>query len=118
MKTNKKPLSIVERAKKSFVGKIVCRLMGEEKGAVMMEYVIVAVLIAAAVAVAAWVFGRGVFTGFQTGDAAVRGDVDSAQKIRDESVNEAPTMHKNASDSNKKFINAPVTEGSTTTDSL
>ena len=46
MNTNKKPLSIVERAKKTFVGKIVCRMMGEERGAVMMEYVIVAVLIA------------------------------------------------------------------------
>ena len=50
MKASRKPLGIVERAKKSFVGKIVCRAMGEETGAVMMEYVIVAVLIAAAVA--------------------------------------------------------------------
>ena len=32
MNTNKKTLSIVERAKKTFVGKIVCRMMGEERG--------------------------------------------------------------------------------------
>ena len=45
-----KRMRIVERARKSLVGRAICRLLGEERGAVMMEYVIVAGLIAAAAA--------------------------------------------------------------------
>ena len=40
------------------IGRIVCRVLGEEKGAVAMEYVILAVLIAAAIVVAVAVFGK------------------------------------------------------------
>ena len=48
----------IARAKKHLLGKVLCRLFGDEKGAVMMEYVIVAVLIAAACVVAVAMFGR------------------------------------------------------------
>lgn len=44
--------------KKSRFGRLVCRILGNEKGAVMMEYVIIAVLIAAACVVAVAVFGK------------------------------------------------------------
>ena len=46
------------RLKNSVFGKMLRRLFGEEKGAVMMEYVIVAVLIAAACVVAVAMFGK------------------------------------------------------------
>lgn len=44
--------------KKSRFGRLFCRILGNEKGAVMMEYVIIAVLIAAACVVAVAVFGK------------------------------------------------------------
>ena len=46
------------KIRKSMLSRLVCRILGEEKGAVMMEYVIVAVLIAAACVVAVAVFGK------------------------------------------------------------
>ena len=67
----------INKIKQSRFGRIVCRMFGEERGAVMMEYVIVAVLIAAAVAVGAWYFGRSVNNEFRVASHAVVGD-DSA----------------------------------------
>lgn len=55
-------------------GRIVRRMLGEETGAVMMEYVIIAVLIAAAVAVGAWYFGRSVNNEFRVASHAVVAD--------------------------------------------
>lgn len=46
------------KIRKSMLSRLVCRVFGEEKGAVMMEYVIIAVLIAAACVVAVAVFGK------------------------------------------------------------
>ena len=43
---------------KSFVGRALRRLLGEEKGTVMMEYIVVGLLIAAAAVIAVSTFGR------------------------------------------------------------
>ena len=48
----------VRAIKNSRFGRFVTRVLGEEKGAVAMEYVILAVLIAAAIVVAVAVFGK------------------------------------------------------------
>jgi len=48
----------MKRWKNSRIHKVVCRLMGDKAGGVMMEYVILAVLIAAAVVVAVAMFGK------------------------------------------------------------
>ncbi len=48
----------VRAISKSRFGRLVARVLGEEKGAVAMEYVILAVLIAAAIVVAVAVFGK------------------------------------------------------------
>lgn len=45
------------KAKNSFLGRALRRLAGEEKGTVMMEYIVIALLIAAAAVVAVGVFG-------------------------------------------------------------
>lgn len=115
MKTNKKNLSMIERAKKSFVGRIVCRIMGEEKGAVMMEYVIVAVLIAAAVAVGAWFFGKDILNMFGVGGRAATGQVDEARKLQDAAQTESKRGHEQATTQEKKFIKTSeaTTDGST-----
>ena len=74
MNTNKKELAIVKRAKKTYLGRCVCRLMGDETGQAMMEYVIVAVMIAAAVAVGAWFFGKDIMNMFGVAGRAASGD--------------------------------------------
>ena len=38
-------------------GRLVCRILGEEKGAVAMEYIVIALLVAAAVVALVMVFG-------------------------------------------------------------
>lgn len=104
MKASRKPLGIVERAKKSFVGKIVCRAMGEETGAVMMEYVIVAVLIAAAVAAGAWFFGKDLMNMFGTAGRAATGDDDGGRQMQQDAQSGNRDGHKQADATNKDWI--------------
>lgn len=49
--------SFLKKATNSFVGRVLRRLLGEEKGAVMMEYIVVGLLIAAVAVVAISAFG-------------------------------------------------------------
>ncbi|MBE6372677.1 MAG: hypothetical protein IJH79_07315 [Lentisphaeria bacterium] len=48
----------IRNLKKTRFGRFVCQVLGNEKGAVAMEYVVLAVLIAAAIVVAVAVFGK------------------------------------------------------------
>ena len=59
MNTNSKKahMPITLRAKKSFLGRNVCRIVGEESGQGMIEYVIICTLIAAVCAVGVYFFG-------------------------------------------------------------
>ncbi len=55
----------IAKAKHTRFGRLMCRLLGDERGAVLMEYVLLAVLIAAAVVAIIAVFGdtiRGQFS--------------------------------------------------------
>ncbi|MBP5637970.1 MAG: hypothetical protein J6X55_00700 [Victivallales bacterium] len=47
----------LRRAKRTKVGRFLCRLLGDERGAVAMEYVVIALLVAAAVVGIVIVFG-------------------------------------------------------------
>lgn len=47
----------VALAKRSVLGRVLCRLCGDTAGGVMMEYVILGVLVAAAVVALVWAFG-------------------------------------------------------------
>ncbi len=49
--------SLFRKVAKSFAGRLVCRLMGEEKGAVMLEYILVSLLVAAAAACGVAMYG-------------------------------------------------------------
>ena len=62
-------------------GNTLRRLLDEEKGAVMMEYVIVAVLIAAACVVGVVVFSRAVGGGFVTPARGVTGNHSEAAEM-------------------------------------
>jgi Flp pilus assembly pilin Flp len=103
MNKNKKHLSIVERAKKTFVGKVVCRMMGDENGAVMMEYVIVAVMIAAAVAVGAWLFGAQILGLFGVAGDGAMGRTDAAKENIQQMQNDKPGQNDAALQSAKDF---------------
>ena len=63
---------------KSRMKKVLCRLLGDRAGGVMMEYVILAVLIAAAAVVAVMYFGRGIVTNMSTSTHAMAGESASA----------------------------------------
>ena len=104
MNKNKKSLSIVERAKKTVIGRVICRIAGEETGAVMMEYVIVAVLIAAAVAVGAWFFGKDIMNMFGTAGRAATGDDDGGREMQKNAQQGNRDGHKQADQTNKDWI--------------
>ena len=104
MNTNKKTLGIVSRAKKTVLGRVLCRIAGEETGAVMMEYVIVAVLIAAAVATGAWFFGKDILNMFGVGGRAATAQVTEARALQDGAQKDSKTGHTRAATVDKNFI--------------
>ena len=55
----------VIRAKRTVMGRVICRLIGDEKGAVAMEYVVIALLIVAAAVGAAVYFGKAIAGGMK-----------------------------------------------------
>ncbi len=81
----------IETIKNSKFGRIVRRVAGEEAGAVMMEYVIVAVMIAAVVVVGAWLFGAQILNMFGIGGDSMIGKNDRAEErakaVRDNKAN-------------------------------
>ena len=86
--------------KNSALGKALVRLFGEEKGAVMMEYVIVAVLIAAACVVAVAMFGKTIVGMFDTAAKGATGDhsgakqtLDSTQQTQTDDASKASEYH-------------------------
>ena len=83
----------VARAKKHLLGRMLCRMAGDQKGAVMMEYVIVAVLIAAACVTAIAMFGRTIVGMFSTAAKGATGDSAGAKTtqtaVRDDQKEDA-----------------------------
>ena len=70
----------LQRWKKTWLGRALCRVAGEEKGAVMMEYVIVAVLIAGACVVAVAMFGKTIVGMFDTAAKGATADHTGAEE--------------------------------------
>ena len=84
----------------SWLSKALVRLLGEEKGAVMMEYVIVAVLIAAACVVAVAMFGKTIVGMFDTASKGATGDhtgakqsLDQTQQTQSQDASKASEYH-------------------------
>jgi len=93
----------VIRAKRTVVGRMICRLIGDEKGAVAMEYVVIALLIIAAAVGAAVYFGRAITGGFQ-----------AAGDIITDTNTDVETRTKNANDK----LKAIKAQGATTTNTV
>lgn len=83
-------IRLMKKAANSFAGRALRRLLGEEKGLVMMEYIIVGLLIAAVAVVAVAAFGNyaselfGVIGSAMGGKSTVaRAQLDAADKKHD-----------------------------------
>lgn len=70
----------IENMKKTKLGRILCAVLGDEKGAVMMEYVIIALLIATAAVAAVGFFGETITGAFNTMIVAIFGQDKEAQE--------------------------------------
>ena len=101
--TERRKLAAIARAKRSALGRVICRLMGDETGAVMMEYVILSVLVAAAVVVAVIYFGRTIMKQFGAAANATAGETKQAEKMAKEAGKEAKNADKSGDKSNKSF---------------
>ena len=88
----------IARAKRSRLGRLLCRLCGDETGGVMMEYVILAVLIAAAVVVAVAMFGKTIVGMFDVAGKGATGDHTGAKKTLDATQKEQNDKAKAAKD--------------------
>ncbi len=95
----------LERRRDSRLGRLLCRLLGEEKGAVMMEYVILAVLIAAAAVVAVAMFGKTIVGMFDTAGKGATADHAGAKQAL-----EAARLQQNGTTNQCRFgvPNCPV----------
>lgn len=111
MNNKKNSKFAIRRAKETKLGRFLCRLAGEENGQAMMEYVIIATVIAAAVVIGAWVFGRDVLAGFRYLGDAVRGDHDHAITERGNADTEHQAGAAAADTANKGFVDAAAPEG-------
>ena len=82
--------------------KVLCRMLGDRTGGVMMEYVILAVLIAAAVVVAVAMFGKtlvGMFDvagkGATTRHTEAKSTLDTTRETQDSDADKAKEYHDN-----------------------
>ena len=83
--------NFLKKVANSFAGRVLRRLLGEEKGAVMMEYIVIGLLIAAVAVVAVGAFGGaitsvfGALTGYVVGESTA-GDTSLANARTDASA--------------------------------
>ena len=100
--------------KNSKAGRIICRLLGEETGATMMEYVILAVMIAAAVTVAAIYFGSAAKDQINVATDAMVGNTTDAEARAGSSMSKRTTDATRATSSTQAFNQEKVTGASAT----
>ena len=92
-------------------GRVLCRLVGEETGATMMEYVILAVMIAAAVTAAAIYFGNSAKNQMEVAGDAMVGDTKTAENRAEDSRKMQETGVTRANTAAARYKN--TTEGDT-----
>lgn len=88
---------MIERAKRTMLGRAVCRLFGDQAGQAMMEYVVIGVLIVAAAVAMVLVFGDQIRDNFHAMILALQGKKDTLQE-HVESANETNSGAANAAE--------------------
>ena len=91
----------LNRAKRTRLGRLACRLLGDQAGEVMMEYVVLGVLIVGAVVAAVIFFGKTILNQFGVMTHAATGDNTKAEQMvtefgseKDEGIEKAKTSNK------------------------
>ena len=85
----KKPSKFaLRRAKSTLFGRLLCRLVGEERGAVMMEYVVIGVLVVAAAVAMVMLFGKTIRNQFGVMVKSTVGDPEGASEMAKENYTE------------------------------
>ena len=80
MNKKQKQAMMLARAKRTALGRFLCRLCGDTAGAVMMEYVVLGVLVVAAVVGLVIAFGGGIKDSFKVMIDAILGHQNAAQQ--------------------------------------
>ena len=92
---------ITKTVTKSFVGRMLRRLLGEENGAIMMEYIVLALLIASVAVVAIAAFGNHITGLFGVIGLSAGGRSSAAQL----SLKQVDTTHKSNTDKAQTHAN-------------
>lgn len=74
----------LRRAKSTLFGRFLCRLLGDQTGAVLMEYVVLGVLVVAAVVGLAIVFGEQLGDSFHEMVLAIQGKTEELQQFKEQ----------------------------------
>lgn len=79
--------------KRSLMGRVLCRILGDNAGAVAMEYVVIALLVAAAVVGLVMVFGGTIADMFATTTTTLTGEdgIKAAQEMRETQIDKTNT---------------------------
>lgn len=104
---NKKSMTEkIARAKRTRLGRALCKLAGDKTGGVMMEYVILALLIGAAVVVAVAVFSKAITGGADAAGKAMLGNPEEAKTALEDARTE-----QNDSQTQAKEHHSAITTG-------
>lgn len=80
-KDKTKQALLIARAKRTALGRFLCRLAGDNAGAVMMEYVVLGVMVVAAVVAIVMLFGQQIRVGFDKMLKALRAEPQAASNV-------------------------------------
>ena len=89
MKSDAKMKMTIDRAKRTRLGRFFCRLAGEERGAVMMEYVVLGVMVVAAVVALVMLFGKQIRASFEEMIRALMGKPQPVVVLDEDDISDA-----------------------------
>lgn len=93
MKDKSKQALLIARAKRTALGRFLCRLAGDNAGAVMMEYVVLGVMVVAAAVAMVLLFGKELRAGFDKMIKSTDGRPADAAAVTDVTDTEIGTAH-------------------------
>lgn len=86
MRDKSKQALLIARAKRTALGRFLCRLAGDNAGAVMMEYVVLGVMVVAAVVAIVMLFGQQIRVSFDKMLKSLRGEPAAASEVQNVTV--------------------------------
>lgn len=98
-------------AQRTRLGRILCRLAGDQTGAVMMEYVILGVMIAAAATLAVIFFGKQIVGSFTTMNESTSGHTTAAETQAGNNQGTADQAQKDSETSRQKIAGGSGNNG-------